>query len=182
MIENLGKGASTRARLLDVAERLFLAHGYDAVSVRTINAEAGMNPAAVNYHFGTKEDLVAALLEDRLGPLPGAPGEGLEVEAIVALAVDPLVTLAATDERGRLHVRLLSRTIREGWPVHFASDAFSLDRWADAVAAAVPELPRPVVGDRWRLAVGMILDVVGRVDVDRDVLVRFLVGGLTVPQ
>jgi len=66
--------------------------------------------------------------------------------------------------------------------VHFASDAFSLDRWADAVAAAVPELPRPVVGDRWRLAVGMILDVVGRVDVDRDVLVRFLVGGLTVPQ
>lgn len=53
----------TRAALLDAAERLFLAKGYERVSVRAVNAAAGMNPAAVHYHFGTKEDLVAELLQ-----------------------------------------------------------------------------------------------------------------------
>lgn len=182
MIENLGKGAATRARLLDVAERLFLDHGYDAVSVRTINAEAGMNPAAVHYHFGTKQDLVAALLEDRLASMPGAPPVGLPVEAIVAQSVDPLVRLAASGALGRLHVQLLARTFREGWPVHFASEAFSLDRWTEALAAVLPQLPRPLLRQRWGLVVDLVLDQVGRGDVDRDVLVAFLVGGVTAPQ
>ncbi|MFJ5288450.1 TetR family transcriptional regulator [Streptomyces sp. NPDC088348] len=60
---------TTRARLLDEAERLFLERGYELVSVRAVNAAAGMNPAAVHYHFGSKEDLVVALLQSRLGPL-----------------------------------------------------------------------------------------------------------------
>jgi len=182
VIENLAKGARTRAQLLDVAERLFLARGYDAVSVRTINAEAGMNPAAVNYHFGTKQDLVAALLEDRLAQLPGTPEIGLSIEAIVAQSVDPLLELAVAGDLGRLHVQLLARTIRGGWPVHFGSEAFSLDRWADAVAVAVPHVPRPVLRGRWDLTVRLILGVVGRVYVDRDVLVAFLIGGVTAPQ
>lgn len=55
----------TRERLLTVAERLLLESGYDNVSVRAINAAAGANAAAVHYHFGSRDRLVAALLEER---------------------------------------------------------------------------------------------------------------------
>lgn len=61
--------ATTRERLLTVAERLLLESGHDAVSVRAINSAAGMNPAAVHYHFGSKDALIAALLEARLAPV-----------------------------------------------------------------------------------------------------------------
>jgi AcrR family transcriptional regulator len=47
----------TREKLLDEAERLFLAKGYEGVSIRDITDAAGANVAAVNYHFGGKENL-----------------------------------------------------------------------------------------------------------------------------
>jgi AcrR family transcriptional regulator len=56
----------TDIRLLEVAERLFAEHGIDAVSLRSITIEAGANIAAVHYHFGTKLDLVRALVERRV--------------------------------------------------------------------------------------------------------------------
>ncbi|MEC3957442.1 TetR/AcrR family transcriptional regulator [Nocardia sp. CDC153] len=58
------QGSATRARLVKTAERLFAAHGVDAVSVRAVNAAAGLGAASVNYHFGTKDDLIAAVLLD----------------------------------------------------------------------------------------------------------------------
>jgi AcrR family transcriptional regulator len=47
----------TREKLLDTAERLFLEKGYDGVSIRDITDTAGANVAAINYHFGGKENL-----------------------------------------------------------------------------------------------------------------------------
>ncbi|MFF2392975.1 TetR/AcrR family transcriptional regulator [Nocardia sp. NPDC058114] len=58
------QGNATRTRLVKTAERLFATHGVDAVSVRAVNAAAGLGPASVNYHFGTKDDLLAAVLLD----------------------------------------------------------------------------------------------------------------------
>jgi len=43
---------------MDAAERLFAERGIDAVSLRTINAEAGYSVAALHYHFGTRDGLV----------------------------------------------------------------------------------------------------------------------------
>lgn len=59
----------TRDRLLDIAERLFAERGLDAVSVRDIIGAAGANLGAINYHFGTKEKLIVAVLERRMAPL-----------------------------------------------------------------------------------------------------------------
>lgn len=56
------QGDVTRLRLLKTAERLFATEGLDAVSLRAVNAAAGLGPSSVHYHFGTKEDLVAAVL------------------------------------------------------------------------------------------------------------------------
>jgi AcrR family transcriptional regulator len=59
----------TRSRILDAAERLFAERGIDAVSIRAVLKEAGVNGALANYHFGSREGLVAELLKTRLGPL-----------------------------------------------------------------------------------------------------------------
>ena len=52
------RSIDTRERILDAAERLFMAHGYDGTSMRHITSEAQVNLASVNYHFGSKEALM----------------------------------------------------------------------------------------------------------------------------
>ncbi len=59
----------TRQNILDAAERLFSRYGFAATSLRRVTRDAGVNLAAVNYHFGSKEALVAAVFERRLEPL-----------------------------------------------------------------------------------------------------------------
>ena len=49
--------AETRERILVEAETLFAEKGYEAVSIREITGAAECNLAAVNYHFGTKQNL-----------------------------------------------------------------------------------------------------------------------------
>ncbi|WP_116202647.1 TetR/AcrR family transcriptional regulator [Amycolatopsis circi] len=55
-------GDATRAALVDAAAKLFAEQGVDGVSIRAINSEAGLAPAAVHYHFGSKDALVNAVL------------------------------------------------------------------------------------------------------------------------
>lgn len=57
--------AETRTAILDAAEELFSRLGYEAVSVRSINAAVGLAPAAVHYHFGSKDGLLAGVLRRR---------------------------------------------------------------------------------------------------------------------
>ncbi len=58
---------STKEQIVLAAERLFAAHGLDGVSLRQIGAAAGNgNNSAVQYHFGTKEQLIRAIFEYRL--------------------------------------------------------------------------------------------------------------------
>lgn len=98
----------TDVRLLEVAERLFAEHGIDAVSVRSITIEADANIAAVHYHFGTKLDLVRALVErrvdevnaERLAMLRDIERAGtVSARDIAELWVRPLARLALDDNR-----------------------------------------------------------------------------------
>lgn len=58
---------SIKEQIICAAERLFAAHGFDGVSMREVGAEAGSgNNSAVQYHFGSKEQLVAAIFQYRL--------------------------------------------------------------------------------------------------------------------
>src|SRR3954463_9581010 len=70
----------TRVHVLDVARRRFLAEGYQAVTMRSIAAEAGVDAALVSYFFGSKRGLFGAVLALTANPpellraaLPGAP-------------------------------------------------------------------------------------------------------------
>src|SRR5436189_1262804 len=61
--------ADTKTRILDAAELLFMEHGFEATSLRQLTAAASVNLAAVNYHFGSKEELFQAVLTRRLDPM-----------------------------------------------------------------------------------------------------------------
>src|SRR5437763_12019602 len=61
--------SATQANILDTAEALFMEHGFEATSLRQITAAAGVNIAAVNYHFGSKEELFQTVLTRRLDPM-----------------------------------------------------------------------------------------------------------------
>lgn len=53
----------TREKILGAADHLFGALGFDATTTRDIAAESGVNKALIHYHFGTKDDLLEALLD-----------------------------------------------------------------------------------------------------------------------
>ena len=79
------QGNATRARLVKTAEKLFAEQGVDAVSVRAINAAAGLGAASVHYHFGSKDELLRAVILD-LGTTVGS-----KIQANVdALQADPI--------------------------------------------------------------------------------------------
>lgn len=104
-----GGGNATRERLLSVAERLFAEKGVKGTSIRDIAAEAGANLGAINYHFGTKDELARAVIIRRIDPLNaerlrmldaaeaaaappagnGAPG----LEAVLRAFIDPTIRL-----------------------------------------------------------------------------------------
>src|SRR5713226_85139 len=59
----------TRTRILDAAEELFMQHGFEGTSMRLLTTKAGVNLAAVNYHFGSKHALIEAVFRRRLDPM-----------------------------------------------------------------------------------------------------------------
>lgn len=69
-VETSAAGGDTVSRLRRSAERLFAEHGVDGVSLRQITKEAGQrNVTAVNYHFGSRDGLLRAVLEYHLAEL-----------------------------------------------------------------------------------------------------------------
>lgn len=112
----IGSGLlATTERILDAAEALFARHGVEATSLRSITSEAGVNAAAIHYHFGSKESLLQALLSRRIAPLnqerlkqldrlEAASGEGpVPLEPLLAAFLIPWLAIRA--EMGeRMHV------------------------------------------------------------------------------
>ncbi|BCS96695.1 TetR family transcriptional regulator [Desulfoluna limicola] len=59
----------TKTKILDSAEKLIVELGADKASMRKITEEAGVNVAAINYHFGSKDNLISAIVTRFLTPL-----------------------------------------------------------------------------------------------------------------
>jgi AcrR family transcriptional regulator len=90
----------TRSAILAAAERLYADRGFGDVTLRDIVAEANVNLAAVNYHFGSKDELIAELFvtrsiatnRERLRELKAAEDEGggrAPLDAILRALVGP---------------------------------------------------------------------------------------------
>ncbi|MGW5455767.1 TetR/AcrR family transcriptional regulator [Nocardia sp. NPDC003979] len=95
---SLSEDRTARARIRDEALRLFAARGPDAVTVRKIAAAAGVSPALIMRHYGTKEALraavdehVAVVFEQMLGQATGRadPAVPASVAELVAVGLPP---------------------------------------------------------------------------------------------
>jgi AcrR family transcriptional regulator len=168
--------SKTRRDLLDAAERLFADHGVHRASLRSITKEAGANLAAVHYHFGSKEGLVRAVLDRRLGPLNRRRLELLEeaerghegdppVEEIVNSFILPALEMVQKVRGGHAFARFLGRTFSEPnetiRSVVLQEFAEIIERFTAALARALPELPPAEVYWRFHFMVGSMAHTVG---------------------
>jgi AcrR family transcriptional regulator len=113
---------STKQRILGAAEVLFARYGFAGASLRQVTSAAQVNLAAVNYHFGSKENLINEVFRRRL--------DGLNTERLAALAqarakpayaledtldafVRPALALTGDDHGGAAFVRVLARAYAE---------------------------------------------------------------------
>jgi AcrR family transcriptional regulator len=158
--------AGTKSRILDVAEALFMEHGFEATSLRQITSAAGVNLAAVNYHFGSKEELFQAVLTRRLDPMNQerirlldelereAQGKPIACEKILSAMLIPALHLSRDEERGgKNFLRLIGRAYADPAPFirHFLSDQYAvmIARYKEAFLATLPHLSRQEL--TWRL-------------------------------
>jgi AcrR family transcriptional regulator len=161
-----GAARATKTRILDAAEALFMEHGFEATSLRAITATAHVNLAAVNYHFGSKEELFESVLARRLDPMTQARVEllgrlaaeaaprALDCEHVLTALLVPALALARDRDRGgNDFLRLLGRAYADPAPFvrRFLSEQYRamIVRFKDAFARALPELPRRELS--WRL-------------------------------
>ena len=163
--------SDTRARILDAAERLFMAHGYDGTSMRQITSEAGVNLAAVNYHFGSKEALIQEVFrrrlnwfnEERMRALDEleatADGQPLKPSQIVDAFFGTMIRMAEDEERGGvIFLRLLGRTLTE--PSDFIRAFLAheyktvVERYKEALFRSLPDVPKAEIVWRFHFMLG----------------------------
>ncbi len=153
---------STKQRILDSAESLFARHGFAGASLRQVTASAQVNLAAVNYHFGSKENLINEVFRRRLDSLNEERLAALAVvlkqprfslEDVLGAFVRPALALSMAEDGGAGFVRVLARAFAE----HnerlrkFLHDNYShvLKQFATAFSQTLPHLDKQEL--YWRL-------------------------------
>ncbi|WP_374384979.1 TetR/AcrR family transcriptional regulator [Dongia sp.] len=165
------RNIDTRERILDAAERLFMAHGYEGTSMRQITGDAAVNLAAVNYHFGSKESLMQEVFRRRLdwlnqermrvlNEMEAAAGDNpLKPSQIVDGFFGTLLRMADDEERGGMtFLRLLGRTLTEPSEFirTFLADEYAgvMERYKAALFKALPDVPKAEIVWRFHFMLG----------------------------
>lgn len=160
----------TRRRILDAAEKLFAEKGFEATSLRMITAEAGVNLAAVNYHFRSKDALIDAVIARRIQPInqerlamlaeatENAAGKPPDLEDIVRAMIAPVFRLRRRDpDAGRRVGLLFGRTYADPdemvRPVFFNHMREIFGPFTEALRRALPSLPPAEL--LWRMHFGI---------------------------
>ena len=121
MVLPVNSSGSTKERILGAAEVLFAQRGFDGASLRQLTTAAGVNLAAVNYHFGSKDKLVEEVFRRRLDALNASRLSALAkvaghpdttLEAVLAAYIRPALDLSH-DGSGSLFMRVLARAFAE---------------------------------------------------------------------
>ena len=161
----------TKQRILDAAEFLFAEQGVGPTSLRAVIAAAGVNTAAIHYHFGSKQALVEAVLARRIDPLNQQRLKHLErLEAAFGdepIPVVPLLeaflepTLGMGEElggRGRIVASLIAhlhaeqgKTLRELVEPRVRD---VMNRFAAAAVRSVPGLTQEEAIERLEYVIG----------------------------
>lgn len=162
---------TTKDRIVAAAEVMFARNGYDGTSLRDITEMAGANVAAVNYHFGSKENLLIAVLNrvvvpinderiERLNALEAA-GNPDVMRILEAFLLPDLHALQALRDRNPTLPRFVSRMYGEGSKlmneVVGAQFAVVRQRFNTALARALPRLDVEEIDFRLYCIVGIVV-------------------------
>ncbi len=161
----------TRKAILDAAELLFAERGYEGASLRQITSTAGVNIAAANYHFGSKEELLRATLTRRIGPVNeerlemlaelGERRSAPKLEGILEALVAPALRLSRDQKRGgRVFMKLLGRIFADPGERLQALFLEQFDqiggRFMPAFQRALPKLPPVELMWRMHFVIGVM--------------------------
>jgi AcrR family transcriptional regulator len=151
--------------LILAGERLIAEHGSEIVSLRQITEAADVsNRSAINYHFGSRDTLMLAIFQYRMGAINArrlaflddltASDRLMDVRGLAGAMVHPLSEQLAPRPEGNHYVRFLERITREGRPdgvvgmEPLITGWFELQKWLRRTLAW---LPAPVVDFRIRM-------------------------------
>lgn len=163
----------TKQRILDAAERHFAAEGFAAASLRTITREAGVNLAAVHYHFGSKEGLLDAVILRRLAPLNATRKARLDEALKEASAtnvpaarevwramVEPTLRLREPGSGAEHFISVIGRVLADpsgpGREIFMRHMGPVLAEFYEAMHRALPDLSRSLLYWRLHFAVGSL--------------------------
>ena len=150
----------TKQKILDTAERLIAEQGYAATSLRHIIAEAGVNLAAIHYHFGSKEELLDEIIQRKALPVNErrlAWLDGIEREAapgppsVASILESFLMPMAEAADRTPSFVPFMGRMLAEGLMPTILARHFGVvvTRVTEALRRALPGLPEEEFA--WRM-------------------------------
>ena len=157
---------TTPTQLLDAAERLFAERGIDSVSIREIVRASGQgNLSAAHYHFGSREALVAALVERRMHMINAlrhrrldelaASGQAGSVSAIIHATVGVLAEVVKAQPWGPDYVCITAAAnFNAKMQLNRLVDPLSVSgllRCVDMVRLLLPDLPAQVFRERMRI-------------------------------
>jgi AcrR family transcriptional regulator len=162
----------TKTHILDVAEQLFAKYGFRLTSIKLLSHRAGINQAAVNYHFGSKHALVEKVIERRVAPInelrmkrlraiEAAAAENRckpDIAEILSAFIEPAFTLAETLPKDRSFMAILGRAFSEPDDnirnIFFNCFKPSFDLLFKLTKQALPDLSEEVVWWRLHFAIG----------------------------
>jgi AcrR family transcriptional regulator len=164
---------ATKQRLIEAAEELFADEGFDRVSVRDITTKAGANVAAVNYHFGSREGLIAVVLtryinpvnEERLARLEAlerrAAGKPVPIEEVLDAFIRPFATQVRRSELSeKIFFKLMGRMFGHGCDMPPVVEQLFINmstRFFKAFAKALPGLAADDIWWRMHLMSGSMI-------------------------
>jgi AcrR family transcriptional regulator len=168
---------TTRAKLIDSAEEMFAEAGIEGVSLRQIGIAIGSaNTTVIAYHFGSKEALIEAILQDRMPQLEARraelltiaeqEGQSLDIEALNRIQCLPLFEMK--NAKGHhCFAGFLGSVGRADWTkMRMAIDrSFPVTKELERrIANALPKKTLPFLEERTFAAIAVITIVLQRID------------------
>ncbi len=166
--------SDTKQKIIAAAECLFARDGYHATSLRSITAEANVNLAAVNYHFGSKEALLEATIMRRLAPLNEMRSAQLEellensskkgvppcCRDILRTFIEPTLRLRQKGSDAENFIALIGRALAEprgvAMNIFMSQMAPLMQRISQALALSLPGLSQQEIFWRLHFTIGSL--------------------------
>jgi AcrR family transcriptional regulator len=171
-MNDVSQAEETRHRLIEAATREFAQHGVHAASLLEVTRQAGQrNRGAVHYHFGSREGMLVAVLEQQVEYLAGRERELLaiarqkaddDLESVVAAFVRPAVELSDLGWEGRCYLVILAELVEDDRQLLDPEVVAALERtggWEayELLGARTPPMPDPLRAERLSLVTGFIM-------------------------